>query len=116
MAETSEVERLRARVAELEAMHAANAGTTGAERARRSGWWAVGSTVLIVLACLLVPLSVASVWASSQISNTDQYVETVAPLAENPAVQDALADEVTAAVFESLDVERFTTEALETLA
>lgn len=78
--------------------------------------WAVGSAILIVLACVLAPLSVASVWSSNQLSNTDQYVETVAPLADDPAVQDALANEVTVAVFENLDVERFTTEALETLA
>jgi len=78
--------------------------------------WAVGSAILIVMACVLAPLSVASVWSSNQLSNTDQYVETVAPLADDPAVQNALANEVTAAVFENLDVEGVTTEALEALA
>ncbi|HEX6248950.1 MAG TPA: hypothetical protein VFZ64_13850 [Nocardioidaceae bacterium] len=115
MTKPSELERLRARVAELEAKHAANPGSTGA-MGRRSGWWAVGSAVLIILACVLAPLSVASVWASSQLSDTERYVETVAPMADDPAVQDALAAEVTAAVFENLDVEGFTTDALETIA
>jgi len=78
--------------------------------------WAVGSAVLVILACVLAPLSVVSVWASNQISDTDQYVETVAPVADDPAVQDALADEVTAAVFENLDIEGLTAEALETIA
>ncbi len=78
--------------------------------------WAVGSALLIIVACVLAPLSVASVWASSQLSDTERYVETVAPLAENPAVQDALANEVTAAVFENVDIEGFTTEALKTVA
>jgi hypothetical protein len=72
--------------------------------------------VLIVLACVLAPLSVASVWASSVISDTDRYVETVAPIADDPAVQDALAAEITTAVFENLDVEGITTEALQTIA
>lgn len=90
---------------------------TGAGVTRqRSGWWGVGSALLITLACVLAPLSVVSVWASEVLSDTDQYVETVAPVAEDPAVQDALADEVTVAVLERLDVEEVTTEALDTLA
>jgi hypothetical protein len=112
---TSELERLRARVAELESERAAAASTV-AGAGGRSGWWAVSSAVLIVLACCLAPLSVASVWASAEMSDTERYVETVAPLADDPAVQDALAAEVTAAVFESLDVEVFTAEALEVIA
>ena len=115
MNNVSEVELLRARVAELEAQQAAEAGS-GPKQGRSSAGWAVASAALILVACVLAPLSVASVWASNQISDTDQYVETVAPVIEDPAVQDALADEVTAAVFENLDVEGFTTEALEAIA
>lgn len=115
MTDTTEVERLRARLAELEAERDA-AAAPGPRRQRKSLGWAVASAVLLVIACVLAPLSVASVWASSQVSDTDQYVETVAPLADDPAVQDAIANEVTAAVFENVDVEGFTTEALETLA
>ena len=105
MTDTSEVERLRARVAELEAEHATRPGATRTSTHRRSGWWAAASAVLIVVACVLAPLSVASVWASSVLSNTDRYVETVAPMADDPAVQDALAAKVTSAVFENLDLE-----------
>jgi hypothetical protein len=72
--------------------------------------------VLIVLACVLAPLSVTAVWADTQVSDTDQYVETVAPLADDPAVQKAIADEVTVAIFQRLDVEGLTSEALTTLA
>jgi hypothetical protein len=115
MSDMTEVERLRTRVAELEAQQAAG-DSPDLPQGRRSVGWAVGSAILIIVACVLAPLSVASVWASNQLSNTDQYVETVAPLADDPAVQDALANEVTAAVFENLDVEGFTTEALETIA
>jgi hypothetical protein len=115
MSNVTEVERLRTRVAELEAELTVQ-GSPRPERERTSPAFAVGSAVLIILACLLAPVSVASVWASNQLSDTDQYVETVAPLVEDPAVQDALADEVTTAVFESLDIEGFTTEALEAIA
>ncbi len=115
MNDTTEVERLRARLAELEAERDL-AGAPRRDKQRSSLGWAVGSALLIIVACVLTPLSVASVWASSQLSDTERYVETVAPLAEDPAVQDALANEVTAAVFENLDIKGFTTEALNTLA
>lgn len=118
MNDMSEIERLRARVAELEAERAEISGASRARAGphRRSTWWGAGSAILIVLACLLAPVSVASVWASTELADTDRYVETVAPLGEDPAVQEALALEVTTTVFESLDIEGFTREALTTLA
>lgn len=118
MNDTPEVERLRARVSELESHLEAKGGSSAVppDRGRRSVWWGVSAAVLITVACLLAPLSVASVWASSVLSDTDRYVETVAPLAEDPAVQAAVADDVTAAIFTNLDIEGVTTEALETIA
>lgn len=118
MNDANEVERLRARVAELEAQ-LSTAGEPAAAvetEHRRSVWWSVSSAVLITLACLLAPLSVTSVWASTQVSDTEQYVQTVAPLAEDPAVQSAIAQDVTRAVLEYIDVETLTTEMLQTLA
>jgi hypothetical protein len=118
MDDKQEVEHLRARVAELEGRLAQDDPPPAQETSagRHSVWWAISSAVLIIIACVLAPLSVASVWASSVLSDTDQYVETVAPLAEDPAVQSAVANEVTQAIFENLDVEEVTTEALETIA
>ncbi len=46
---------------------------------------------MITLACVLAPLGVVSVWASAELSNTDAYIETVAPLAHDPAVQKAIS-------------------------
>jgi hypothetical protein len=114
MNDTDELARLRARVAELEAAPLATApsGHDGREGTTR----AFAATVLIVIACLLAPVSVLSVWASAVVSQTDRYVETVAPVADDPGVQSAIADEVTAAIMESLNVADVTTEALQTLA
>jgi hypothetical protein len=117
MTDVTEVERLRRRVAELEEQLGATgppppATVTG----RRSRWWAVTSAVLVSLACVLAPLSVVAVWASAQISDTEQYVATVAPLAEDPAVQSAVADEVTATILTELDVQGLTSDALEVIA
>src|SRR5512133_2805717 len=85
-AQAAELERLRLRAAELEAQVAAAAeGQTGSKiPVSRDRWRTIVATCLIVVACLLAPLSVVSVWASQQISDTDRYVQTVAPLAQNP--------------------------------
>ena len=116
MTDANELERLRARVAELEAeLETKGARAPSREDARRSPWWAVSSAILLSLACLLAPLSVAAVWASTQISDTDRYVQTVAPLADDPAVQQAIANDVTQAVLEYIDIESLTTELLTAL-
>ncbi|HSE10669.1 MAG TPA: hypothetical protein VLB29_18540 [Nocardioidaceae bacterium] len=118
MDDTQEVEHLRARIAELESRLATADQPAAPQKpeGRRSVWWAVSSAVVITIACVLAPFSVASVWASSVLSDTDQYVETVAPLADDPAVQAAVANEVTRAIFENLDIQGITTEALQTIA
>jgi hypothetical protein len=68
-------------------------------RARRAR--GIISWVLIVLASLLIPISVVSAWAIRTVTNTDQYVETMAPLARNPVIIDHLADRATDALFSS---------------
>ena len=84
--------------------------------ARRSTWWTVSSAILITLACVLAPLSVTAVWANRELSNTDQYVKTVAPIADDPAVQAALSTKVTTVIFDNLDIKTLTTDALNTVA
>lgn len=44
---------------------------------------------------LLTPLSALAVWADQEIGDTDSYVATMAPLAADPAVQNAVADRIT---------------------
>jgi hypothetical protein len=116
VSDVSEVERLRARVAELEAQGDSAAPPHRRQPARRSVWWAVLSGILITLACVLAPLSVASVWASAQLSDTEQYVKTVAPLGQDPAIQSSIANEVTRVVLANVDVKGLTTDTLNTLA
>lgn len=120
MSDTGEVERLRQRVAELERELAAAAqppAPAAREHAERSAKWrAVTAAVLITLSCTLAPLSVTAVWASRQISDTDRYVETVAPLANDPAVQSTIADAVTRAIFSYINVPAITTETLNAIS
>jgi hypothetical protein len=62
------------------------------------------SALLIVVACVLAPLSVASVWLASIAGDTNRYVATVAPLAASPAVQDAVAARAATAVTQYVDL------------
>ena len=59
----------------------------------------ISAWVLVVLACILIPVSVISVWAIRTVTNTDQYVETMAPLARNPVIVQGLATKATDALF-----------------
>ncbi len=114
-----EVDQLRAELARLRGELAARPAPTPApatEERDRSGWWRTALvTVLLVLVGLLAPLSVVAIWAHDQIGNTDRYVQTVAPLASDPAVQNAIADRVTKEIFDRLDVKGLTQDAVAAL-
>jgi hypothetical protein len=72
---------------------------------RRRGWRGPVAALLIVLGCVLAPISVLGVWTANQVSNTDRYVANVAPLISEPAVQSALTDKISAAVSKQVDVQ-----------
>jgi hypothetical protein len=78
-----------------------------APRTRRISAW-----VLVVLASLLIPISVISVWAIRTVTNTDQYVATLAPLARNPVIVDHLAQKATDELFSTHIVQDKVTAAL----
>ncbi len=44
--------------------------------------------VTALLACVVLPVAVVSLWTDSVVTDTDGYVETVGPLADDAAVQD----------------------------
>jgi hypothetical protein len=67
-------------------------------------WQRVVSIVLLVLGFLLVPLSAVAIWSHNQINNTDRYVDTVSPLADNEDIQQAVATRAVNALFANVDV------------
>lgn len=71
------------------------------ERTRRVVTW-----FLVVLSALLVPLSVVTVWAVETVTNTDQYVTTLAPLAREQVVTNFVAAAATDKLFTSVDVQK----------
>jgi hypothetical protein len=119
--EDTEVERLRAEVASLRSrLRQRNQGDKGpvaqGGRVARQRWRTVVASVLIVVACVLAPLSAVAVWTKNQVTNTDRYVRTMAPLASEPAIQSALTDRITAAVFANVDVKALYNQAVDALA
>ncbi|HEX6932888.1 MAG TPA: hypothetical protein VF162_12140 [Streptosporangiaceae bacterium] len=131
----AELDRLRGEIAELrEKLAGAEAeartqaqAATAAERAaetarraarrpgpaepaprRRMGWRGPVAIVLIVLGCVLAPISVVAVWGANQVSNTDRYVANISPLISEPAVQSALTDRISTAVSKQIDVQSLT--------
>ncbi len=75
-------------------------------------WRRILVAVLVVLGCVLAPLSVLGVWVHNTLLDTDQYVSTIGPLADNAAVQNALADRITTAVVTNSDLQSKVTDAL----
>jgi hypothetical protein len=53
---------------------------------------------------LLAPLAVVAHWAQRELTDTDRFLATIGPLAQDPVVQSALVGRVTDAIMERLDV------------
>jgi hypothetical protein len=70
----------------------------------------------LVLVGVLAPLSIVATWAHDEVSDTDRYVETVAPLADSPEVQAAVTARLTDRIMGLLDVEAVTKDAIDALA
>lgn len=60
------------------------------------------AVVLIVAGCLLTPVAVTAAWARTHVTDTDRYVDTVAPLATDSDVRNAVADRVTEVILRNL--------------
>ncbi len=61
--------------------------------------------LLLVVACIVLPLAVTGAWVRGTIFSTDGFVNAVGPIAEEPAVQQAIATKLTDQIFETLVLE-----------
>lgn len=123
MAGGDELTALRERIAELEAQNRALVadGTVAASaapepRAPKRRWRTPVSIVAIVLAALLVPIAVLGTWVRVQLVDTDRFVATFAPLADDPAVQSFVADQAITAINDNLDISGMIDNAFDGLA
>lgn len=59
--------------------------------------------VLLIIAAILLPLGVVGFWGQRSLTDTERYVETVAPLSQDPAIRDQVAAAATAALQQQID-------------
>lgn len=95
----AEIERLQAENERLKA-----AGEPKA-RTGSTGWRWTGAIILLVIGLLLFALALPTIWINRTVMNTDQWVATVGPLADDPAIQRTVADKMSTALFAKVDIE-----------
>ncbi len=94
----SEVERLRAENERLAVQEKGGADHT----ARTRNGWAI---TIVIIGALLLALAVPAVWLNRVVFDTDTWVATVAPLADDPGIQAAVATAASNAIIEKLDAQ-----------
>jgi hypothetical protein len=99
--------------AELERLRTEATKQRGGRWARGGRW--VASCALLLVAALLGTLAVVAVYLRSEVLDTDTYVQTVAPLSRDPAVQDAIAARLATEIVARSDVTNLANEAAERL-
>ncbi len=103
-----DVAQLKARLEELEAENAELATRSR----RRFDGRSFGAWVVVVVAALLLPIALTAFWAQRTLTDTERYIATVAPLANDPAIQQAVGDTVSAALIKQLDAQNRVSELL----
>jgi hypothetical protein len=81
-------------------------------RAEGSVWRRVTSTGLLVMGSMVGVAAIGAVFAHTELLNTDRYVATVAPLADNPPIRHALASFVVTTIYHHVNVEQVAQQAL----
>ncbi|MBO1902539.1 hypothetical protein J4H92_11335 [Leucobacter weissii] len=116
MGASDDVHALRARILELEQrsreLEDRNRELAAAARRPETGRAPAGgrartavAVVLVVVSVLLAPVAALGTWARLQLVDTDRFVQTFAPLAEQPAVQSLVTDQVVQGIEENVDVD-----------
>src|ERR1700704_6078797 len=90
----------------------AQAGGATPRRRRDSRRRRLARGTLLVVGCLLAIFSVLIMWVRAELLNTDAYVATMAPLASSPAVQNAIATDISNQLSAKVDVQAKVRDAL----
>jgi len=107
---------LAARVAALEAENAQLRASGRASGPSSGRWRAWVSTICIVLAAILVPVSIVAAWARVQLVDEDSFTATLAPLGADSAVQSMIIDETMDAITTQVDFLQLTTNVIDGVA
>jgi hypothetical protein len=104
----TEVERLRRERDELDM----RLKRKEERKARRGRPRSLTATVLTLLACLAITLTVPAAWTYRTLFVTDAFVDRVTPIGFDPAVTPVLSDRLTTQIFGLIDVEAIVADAL----
>ncbi|WP_051973712.1 hypothetical protein [Cryobacterium sp. MLB-32] len=99
---SAENERLREQVAAA-AVRAAAAPVAVTRREHHRGR-AFVAALLVAVGILLAPTAVIAAWTKTEVTDTERFVSTFAPLASEPAVQALLVDDIVTQIDQRLDV------------
>ncbi|MCS5733887.1 hypothetical protein [Herbiconiux daphne] len=92
-------------------------GPSGAPLAaakKKRGWgWTLLATVLIVIGAVLAPLAVAASWSKVVLTDTESFVATYAPLADDPRVQAYITDQTVIVINEQVDIPKLTADVID---
>src|SRR6266699_3828736 len=91
--------------AEVEAPQPPQAGDATPRRRRSFPWRRLTRGTLLVVGCLLAIFSVLIIWVRAELLNTDVYVNTMAPLASSPNVQNAIATDISNQISSKVDIQ-----------
>jgi len=92
-------------------------GRADAPRRRRRGRGrTVAAVALVVIGLILTPVAVMGNWAKGQLADTDAFVATFAPLAQDPAVKAFVVSEVMTVIEEQVDFETTTSEVFDAVS
>ena len=105
-------------IARLSAENARLRGQLGpaAEHRAAARWRAFSAALLITIGVILAPVSVVAYWTKGYINDTDRFVASLAPLAQDPAVQAYLVDEIVTVVNDNGDIDGITSDLFDGLA
>ncbi|MFF2053126.1 hypothetical protein ACFVU2_16105 [Leifsonia sp. NPDC058194] len=84
-----------------------------ARKHTRSWAWTLLATVLIVIGAILAPVAVVASWAKVQLTDTQSFVDTYAPLASNPSVQAYVTDQAVTIIQENVDIPEVTSQVVD---
>ena len=102
-----EVDELRGRNAELEAIQQASPAQRAGRIARSTA-----AVILIVVGVLCFTIAPLAIWGRNLVLNTDRYVATLKPVASDPGVQDVVIRAVDNQVNAHIDIKSYISEVL----
>jgi hypothetical protein len=100
---TEDVAALKARIDELEKQSVST---------RRFDGRGFTAWVLVIVSALLFPIALTAYWGQRTLTDTERYIATVAPLAQDPTVKRAVGDKVTAVLVTQIDAKNRVSELL----